>query len=627
MYSINTASLVNLLGFAVGLALYSLLLAMVVRHRRKDSKIDLLLLLTSALGIIWNAGELFAFVWKDFATSLLPPAFDAISYAALGFLPSVVVHAAVGKRKNSRIITAFAYGLSAFAALLHLHSAFENSVAPSNLALLLLTFGSIALIGGLLFLNYRQKIENKTVWTTALLIFSLSALHLSAKTEGNSWVIELISHQSSLPLVLAILFQHYRFAFADLFLKRALSLLILALTVFALFIFVAEPLRSLHLEHEEHDATANGILLVLWIATALFYPILHKASVWLVDNVLLKRVSYEVLQNQMLNEIEKIETVELVLDNVTQRLSEALTAKETKWIQIDKKPGEANLPDIDFAEGSAAIFIPTNESPFFQITMDRFSGGRRLLSDEIKMLEAVSLLTSRKIDALRVTHERCEQELREQEFSQLATEAQLTALRSQINPHFLFNALTTIGYLIQSSPEKALETLLRLTQLFRRLLKSGEEFCALGDEISLIENYLDIERVRFEERLQIEIDVPLELQNLRIPSLILQPLVENSIKHAISVNSRGGVVRVFAKIDLQDRKQTMVLCVFDSGRGGKTNGFAASEGIGLSNIRERLKTYYRDDATLKISSDDNGGTLAEIRFPVNVQENNSFRFK
>ncbi len=318
MYSLNTASLVNLLGFSVGLALYALLLAMVFRHRRKDLKVDRLLLLTAALGIVWNAGELIAFIWRDSASVQFPPVLVAISFAALGFLPSVVVHAAVSNRNDSIIITVGAYSLSLFAAFLHVYSSLINGTAPSNLALQILTIGSIALIGGLLFLNFKEKLANKTVWTAALLIFALSALHLSTTTEGNSWVVELISHQSSLPLVLAILFQHYRFAFADLFLKRALSLLLLALTVFSLFIFVAEPLRAFHIEHDEHDATANGILLVLWTATALFYPVLHKFSIWLVDAVFLKRVDYEALQLKLSAEIEKTETVESVLDKCQQ---------------------------------------------------------------------------------------------------------------------------------------------------------------------------------------------------------------------------------------------------------------------------------------------------------------------
>src|SRR5437667_8000514 len=126
-------------------------------------------------------------------------------------------------------------------------------------------------------------------------------------------------------------------------------------------------------------------------------------------------------------------------------------------------------------------------------------GGLRLLSDEIVVLEAVALVAARRIDVLRVSHERYEQKFREQEFAKLAAEAQLTALRSQVNPHFLFNALTTLGYLIKTSPEKAYDTLLRLTRLLRGVLNSTGEFCTLGEEIRLIESYLDIEHARFEE--------------------------------------------------------------------------------------------------------------------------------
>ena len=232
------------------------------------------------------------------------------------------------------------------------------------------------------------------------------------------------------------------------------------------------------------------------------------------------------------------------------------------------------------------------------------------------MLEAVSLLTARKIDALRVTHERCEQEIREQEFAKLASEAQLTALRSQVNPHFLFNALTTIGYLIQTAPDKAFETLMRLTQLLRRVLKSTDEFCTLGEEINLIENYLDIERMRFEERLQVEIDVPQPLRKQRIPSLILQPLIENSIKHAISENKRGGKVTIIAAVEHTVHGENLLLQVFDTGAGDKARDFTSSNGIGLENIRERLASYYGKKASFEIKTDLNRGTTAEVRFPL-----------
>src|ERR671936_496984 len=103
--------------------------------------------------------------------------------------------------------------------------------------------------------------------------------------------------------------------------------------------------------------------------------------------------------------------------------------------------------------------------------------------------------------------------------AKLATEAELRALRSQINPHFLFNALTTIGYLIQTAPERALDTLLRLTSLLRGVLRSEGEFTTLGRELDIIKAYLDIEHARFEHRLTVHIDVPPRLRNLRIPAL------------------------------------------------------------------------------------------------------------
>src|SRR5216117_2914281 len=117
-------------------------------------------------------------------------------------------------------------------------------------------------------------------------------------------------------------------------------------------------------------------------------------------------------------------------------------------------------------------------------------------------------IAARRIDAIRVTQERHEREIREREMGRLATEAELRALRAQINPHFLFNALTTIGYLIQKAPPRALETLLRLTALLRGVLRSEGEVTTLGRELELVESYLDIERARFEHRLRVTIDVP-----------------------------------------------------------------------------------------------------------------------
>ena len=623
MNSLNTASLINLLGFTVGVALYALLLAMVARHRQARGKFsfDFLLLATAILGLLWNAGELVAVVWKDFGAGEVAPVLLAISYSALGFLPSVVVHSAwknsETRNRNTRWLTYAAYGLSFLATFFHFQSTVFYKAAPSDTALRILTVGSLALLAGLLVFNFKQTLENKRVWIAALLIFAVSALHLSSDAEeGSSWLVELVAHQSSLPLVLAILLQDYRFAFADLFLKRALSLLLVSLTAFGVYVFVASPLLALHAAHEENDIQRVSITLTFWIATALIYPSLHRFAVWLVDKIILRRADYARLRVEISKTIEQCNSVEDALNETCRRLASALTARKSDWKRISEN--EINLSAVNFSLRRAEIFVPVAESPFYAIHLDDFSGGRRLLSGEIEMLEAVALLAARRIDALRVTHERCEQEIREQEFSKLATEAQLTALRAQINPHFLFNALTTIGYLIQTAPDKAFATLMKLTTLLRRVLKASGEFSTLNEEIELVESYLEIERARFEERLEIEIDVPQDLRKLRVPALILQPLVENAVKHGISKARRGGAVKISARLSNEKDVVFLKLNVFDSGAGAGFDELQRNRrrGVGLNNIEQRLRSYYGTSAVLKIQSEAGKGTAAEIKLPV-----------
>lgn len=635
MNSPNAALLVNFLGFTVGVALYALLLVMVVRHRSRRTvgteagakfSFDFLLLATAVLGLLWNTGELVVSVWRDFGGSSVSPYLLAISYSALGFLPSVVVHSAWKNSENenrgARRLTIFAYGLSVFAALLHFQSLASENAAPSRLALRILTVGSLALLAGLLVFAVRQSIDKKAVWITALLIFAVSFFHLSSNAEETSLFVELIAHQSSLPLALAILLQDYRFAFADLFLKRALSLLLLASLAFGLYVFVAAPLVSIHEAHEKNDAQAAGILIALWMATALIYPQLHRLAVWFVDKIILRRANYETLKTEIARAIEDKTDAKSVLDEVCERLKTALTAAEAVW--SERFQSETNLPQVNFTARRAEIFVPASESPFYEIRLDDFSGGRRLLSDEIETLEAVALVAARRIDNLRVADERYAQEIRAREFSKLAAEAQLRALRAQINPHFLFNALTTVGYLINAAPERAFETLMKLTQLLRAILKSGSEFCTLGEEIKLIESYLEIERARFEERLKIKIDVPKNLERARVPSLILQPLVENAVKHGVSKMKNGGEVYIAAKLESDGDAQFLKLTVTDTGCGFGEKPLTG--GIGLNNVEERLKNYYGASATLQIESADRSGngceTRAEIRFP--VSEKNLF---
>ena len=262
--------------------------------------------------------------------------------------------------------------------------------------------------------------------------------------------------------------------------------------------------------------------------------------------------------------------------------------------------------------------IPVAEPPRFALEVGELTGGRRLLSDDRAALDAIASLLGRRIDAIRLARERYERQLREQEIGKLATEAELRALRSQINPHFLFNALTTIGYLIQTAPNRALETLMRLTALLRGVLRSEGELTTLGRELELIESYLDIERARFEERLRVRIDVPAALKSLRVPPLLLQPIVENAVKHGIAPQRLGGDVTVTARLEAIDGDVTMLsMVVRDSGAGASDDDlhFGRGAGVGLKNVERRLACQYGASATVTIQSAPGMGTTVEIRMP------------
>jgi two-component system LytT family sensor kinase len=184
-----------------------------------------------------------------------------------------------------------------------------------------------------------------------------------------------------------------------------------------------------------------------------------------------------------------------------------------------------------------------------------------------------------------------------------------------MHPHFLFNALTTIGYLIQMSPGVALDKLLQLTELLRRVLRSEGEFTTLGKELELVRLYLDLERARFEERLCFTIDVPPEAQEVRVPSLLLQPIVENAVKHGVAPSAAGGIVEIRAAVDAapgSSRARTLRVAVRNTGRAWRAPASPAS-GIGLRSVEKRLRHYYGEEASLRCETD--GGTVVTVRLP------------
>ena len=208
---------------------------------------------------------------------------------------------------------------------------------------------------------------------------------------------------------------------------------------------------------------------------------------------------------------------------------------------------------------------------------------------------------------------------RERELSELAATAQLEALRARINPHFLFNSLNSIAQLIRTDPDKAESCVERLAEIFRYILRRAEkEFVPLREELEMATAYLEIERARFGDRLRIETAVdPRSLHQL-IPNLILQPLVENAIKHGLSRKLGGGTVRIRAA--LTDGR--LDLSVGDDGLGMADPALAHvyDRGVGLRNLRDRLARLYGPAHLPEIRSAPGTGTEVRLSLPVRPRE-------
>jgi two-component system LytT family sensor kinase len=214
-----------------------------------------------------------------------------------------------------------------------------------------------------------------------------------------------------------------------------------------------------------------------------------------------------------------------------------------------------------------------------------------------------------------------EQKFEEQK--RLVLEARFDALQRQINPHFLFNTLNSIASLVRFRPEMAREMIVKLANILRALLKDHDDFVPLRDELSFTDDYLGIEVVRFgAEKLRVEKEIEPETLELLVPSMLLQPLIENSIKHGLEPRISGGTVTVRCRV----RNSRLVVEVEDDGVGISPESAAAARsvsgngrqgaGIGMRNVRERLEVLFGVDASFEVESRPGRGTRITLELPV-----------
>jgi LytS/YehU family sensor histidine kinase len=299
---------------------------------------------------------------------------------------------------------------------------------------------------------------------------------------------------------------------------------------------------------------------------------------------------------------------------------------------------ERRLTDIFQAPTVIALGTEASPSPGFEseveipirrdgdgagvIHMGARPGGTPYFGKDVDLLTSLAGVFSNMLENVRLQRKKRDQEKRERELEVHASRSELKALRAQINPHFLFNALNAIAGLIHKNPDRAEETVEQLSEVFRYTLRGSEkEWARLEEEIEFVRSYLDVEQARFGNRLQTSIEVEDSVRNVEIPTMIVQTVVENAIKHGVATIRGTGSVSVRAR-QCRDR---LLIEVEDNGPGFTDKPVEAdndgqSTGYGLKSIRERLHGYFGSDARLNVGRNDSRGlTIISIELPIRGQ--------
>jgi signal transduction histidine kinase len=245
----------------------------------------------------------------------------------------------------------------------------------------------------------------------------------------------------------------------------------------------------------------------------------------------------------------------------------------------------------------------------------------RFLSEDIAMFASLAETFSFLLENLRLREGHVQQEKREQELLLETNRSELRALRAQVNPHFMFNALNTIAGLIPRRPERAEQTIEQLAEVFRYTLRRSErEWVRLSEELEAVRAYLAIEQTRFGDRLQFSVLAGEGTESVKIPAMIVQTLVENAVKHGVGAIRTPGSIEVNASVSVE----RLLIEVRDNGPGFQESALRAfhhaGAGHGLRNIRERLRGYFGDTACLRIGRDATLGiTVVNVEMPRTAQ--------
>ena len=394
-----------------------------------------------------------------------------------------------------------------------------------------------------------------------------------------------------LAFVLVTVYYGERLTFFDVFAKRGL-LFFSSLVIVTSYLALILPYLMLR----------NLGFLISWITALALLPIL-LAMPWLsatlnrwIDRYWLKRrfsvagaATYfeESLQGTLIED-DLLERAESSLSNIFQ----------------SKACIDSGNPDDE--AGDLQTTIPIDQGNWGMVSISPRADGIPFFSEDYDLLKVLARSLGSMLDGQSRRDQMLIQEQREQQLVLSAAHSELKALRAQINPHFLFNALNTIAALIPEKPDQAEQTVEQLAEVFRYTVRrSAREWVSLSEEVEFVRSYLEIEKARFGERLRVRIDLDEEAGHIRIPAMVIQTLTENAVKHGISATRGPGLVNISARV----HEGKLQVRVEDSGPGFEkyprldSSPEPSNGGYGLRNIQERLRAHYGTQSQLQFNRD------------------------
>jgi signal transduction histidine kinase len=396
----------------------------------------------------------------------------------------------------------------------------------------------------------------------------------------------LASMTATIPFSIYLAYRYYQFPFMDVYIREAVTGLVLVLA-FVVSLAVSSLLPS-------------GLQVLWFIAVALA---LAFAKTPLSHEVEQRLLGYEETIEQQeehlgssLRELTELDSFRAKAESILQRELEA----EWVAIDVDSRPDAVHQFEV---KGSLHAWLSIGPRV----------GKRAYMSRQLRLARSAALQLSAQQEWLRGQDNERRRLIEQHELRELTARAEMRALQAQINPHFLFNTLNVLANLISENPERAERVTEQLAEVFRYALEATRrEWVSLEEEVRFLQAYLNIESARFGERLQHHWSLEPAAVSLPIAPMLLQPLVENAVRHGIAPALEGGDLWIDARL----REGRLVLQVEDSGVGMSARSSKPGFGVGLSNVRERLYRTYGEHAQIVMEAREPRGTRAILLLPV-----------